>query len=64
MAAAHDQPVYFDELAELFKRFAADTDCVYRGWVEAHVPRRRRVRRAADRCLCQRCEPATRTVKP
>jgi 2-polyprenyl-3-methyl-5-hydroxy-6-metoxy-1,4-benzoquinol methylase len=39
MAAAHDQTVYFDELAELFERFAADTDFIFRDWVEAHVPR-------------------------
>jgi SAM-dependent methyltransferase len=35
---AHDQPVYFDELAELFARFAADTDDIYRKWLEQHVP--------------------------
>jgi SAM-dependent methyltransferase len=35
---AHQQPVYFDELAELLQRFAADTDCIYRNWLERHVP--------------------------
>jgi SAM-dependent methyltransferase len=38
MAAADDQPVYFDELAELFQRFAADTYFILGDWVEAHVP--------------------------
>jgi len=40
------QTVYFDELAELFERFAADTDCIYRGWVERTIPPRGR--RAVD----------------
>jgi len=35
---AHDQTVYFDALAELFERFAADTDPIYRPWIEAAVP--------------------------
>jgi len=38
--------VYFDELAELFERFAADTDCIYRTWAQAAVPSRGR--RAVD----------------
>lgn len=29
---------YFDELAELFVTFAADTDLIYRDWVTAEVP--------------------------
>jgi 2-polyprenyl-3-methyl-5-hydroxy-6-metoxy-1,4-benzoquinol methylase len=33
-----NQTVYFDELAELFERFADDTDCIYRKWVEQTVP--------------------------
>jgi SAM-dependent methyltransferase len=40
MTTAHDQTVYFDELADLFERFAADTDCIYRVWAQAAVPRR------------------------
>jgi SAM-dependent methyltransferase len=35
---AHDQTLHFDELAELLEKFAADTEGVYRDWVEAHVP--------------------------
>jgi 2-polyprenyl-3-methyl-5-hydroxy-6-metoxy-1,4-benzoquinol methylase len=35
-----DQTVYFDELAELFERFAADTDCIYRNWIKRAVPPR------------------------
>jgi SAM-dependent methyltransferase len=35
---AHDQTAHFDELAELFERFAADTDSIYRAWAEANVP--------------------------
>jgi SAM-dependent methyltransferase len=35
-----DQTVYFDELAELFERFAADTDRIYRNWLERAVPPR------------------------
>jgi SAM-dependent methyltransferase len=38
MTADDRQPAYFDELAELFERFAADTDCIYRDWVEQNVP--------------------------
>ena len=42
MAATHDQTadgqVHFDELAELFERFSADTDPTYRTWVERAVP--------------------------
>jgi len=40
------QTVFFDELAELFERFAADTDCIYRSWLQRTVPRRGR--RAVD----------------
>ena len=35
-----EQKVYFDELAELFAVFAADTDVIYRGWLEATLPAR------------------------
>jgi SAM-dependent methyltransferase len=38
MTADDRQPAYFDELAELFERFAADTDCIYRDWLERNVP--------------------------
>jgi SAM-dependent methyltransferase len=34
----HDQAARFDELAELLDSFAADTEGIYRDWVEAHVP--------------------------
>ena len=33
-----EQPAYFNELAELFAVFAADTDVIYRTWLEAAVP--------------------------
>jgi SAM-dependent methyltransferase len=39
-AIPRQQKVYFDELAELFHTFAADTDCIYRRWVAEHVPDR------------------------
>lgn len=32
------QQVYFNELAELFAVFAADTDVIYRPWLEATLP--------------------------
>ena len=32
--AEEQQPVYFDELAELFAVFAADTNVIYRDWLE------------------------------
>jgi trans-aconitate methyltransferase len=32
------QKVYFNELAELFAVFAADTDVIYRPWLETAVP--------------------------
>lgn len=35
-----EQKPYFDELAELFHTFAADTDMLYRQWVSAVVPDR------------------------
>ncbi|MFC7220198.1 class I SAM-dependent methyltransferase [Streptomyces polyrhachis] len=35
-----DETVHFDELAELYRTFAADTDCLYRPWLAAHVPAR------------------------
>jgi SAM-dependent methyltransferase len=38
MTADDRQPAYFDELAELFERFAADTDCIYRDWLERNIP--------------------------
>ena len=38
MTAVPEQKTYFDELAELFHIFAADTDPMYRGWVTASVP--------------------------
>jgi SAM-dependent methyltransferase len=44
MTAVHDQhgqpdpTARFDELAELLARFAADTDGIYRDWLERHVP--------------------------
>jgi SAM-dependent methyltransferase len=44
MTAVHDQhgqpdpTACFDELAELLARFAADTDGIYRDWLERHVP--------------------------
>lgn len=34
------QKVYFDELAELFAVFAADTDGIYRGWLSRALPAR------------------------
>lgn len=34
------QTAYFDELAELFQTFAADTDGIYRGWLTEVVPDR------------------------
>jgi SAM-dependent methyltransferase len=34
----HAQTAYFDALAELFDRFATDTDPIYRDWVERTVP--------------------------
>jgi SAM-dependent methyltransferase len=44
LTATQDQTpggqVYFDELAELFERFSADTDPTYRTWVERAVPDR------------------------
>jgi SAM-dependent methyltransferase len=45
-----EQKPYFDELAELFHTFAADTDVLYRGWVSSVVPDRSRRpgSRAAD----------------
>ena len=36
--APADQRVYFNELAELFAVFAADTDCIYRPWLESVLP--------------------------
>jgi trans-aconitate methyltransferase len=44
------QKPYFDELAELFHTFAADTDGIYRGWLSDVVPDRsnRPGSRAAD----------------
>lgn len=41
-----EQKVYFDELAELFAVFAADTDVIYRHWLEAALPAQGR--RAVD----------------
>jgi SAM-dependent methyltransferase len=38
MADVPEQKVHFDELAELFRTFAADTDCILRPWVTATVP--------------------------
>jgi 2-polyprenyl-3-methyl-5-hydroxy-6-metoxy-1,4-benzoquinol methylase len=35
-----EQKRYFDELADLFHTFAADTDAIYRGWVTDVVPDR------------------------
>ena len=35
--APHQKP-YFDALAELFQTFAADTDPIYRSWVDGAVP--------------------------
>jgi trans-aconitate methyltransferase len=35
---AAEQHVYFNELAELFAAFAADTDVIYRPWLEATLP--------------------------
>jgi trans-aconitate methyltransferase len=35
---AGQQQVYFNELAELFATFAADTDVLYRPWLEAVLP--------------------------
>lgn len=35
-----EQKVYFDELAELFAVFAADTDGIYRGWLSRVLPAR------------------------
>jgi SAM-dependent methyltransferase len=35
---APDQKAYFEDLAELFHVFAADTDPIYRSWVSAAVP--------------------------
>ncbi|WP_194292804.1 class I SAM-dependent methyltransferase [Streptomyces smaragdinus] len=35
-----DQTVHFDELAELYRRFAADTDILYRPWLRSRVPER------------------------
>lgn len=35
---AAEQQVYFNELAELFAVFAADTDVIYRPWLEATLP--------------------------
>jgi SAM-dependent methyltransferase len=32
------QPVYFNELAGLFRVLAADTDSIYRGWLSVAVP--------------------------
>jgi SAM-dependent methyltransferase len=34
----HAQAARFDELAELLERFTADTEGIYRDWVEANVP--------------------------
>lgn len=34
------QKPYFDELADLFHTFAADTDAIYRGWLDDVVPDR------------------------
>lgn len=36
--AVPEQQVYFDELAELFAVFAADTDMIYRPWLAATLP--------------------------
>jgi SAM-dependent methyltransferase len=38
MADVPQQKVHFDELAELFRTFAADTDCILRPWVVENVP--------------------------
>lgn len=42
MSTAHlpEQKHYFDDLAELFQTFAADTDAIYRDWVDQVVPDR------------------------
>lgn len=45
-APDHDRTVHFNELAELFERYAADTDCIYRPWIQANLPARGR--RAID----------------
>jgi trans-aconitate methyltransferase len=49
-ASLPEQKPYFDELAELFHTFAADTDRIYRGWLSEVVPDRsaRPGSRAAD----------------
>ncbi|MEN3361360.1 MAG: hypothetical protein V7637_5342 [Mycobacteriales bacterium] len=38
MVNVPEQKVHFDELAELWQTFAADTDCIFRPWVRATVP--------------------------
>lgn len=38
MSGPDEQKVYFDELAELFAVFAADTDMIYRGWLSRVLP--------------------------
>jgi SAM-dependent methyltransferase len=50
MTTVPDQETYFDDLAELFHTFAADTDPIYRSWVAAAVPdlSEQRASRAVD----------------
>jgi trans-aconitate methyltransferase len=45
-----EQKPYFDELADLFRTFAADTDAIYRGWLTGVVPDR------SDRTASRACD--------